>query len=113
MGNPQLIWASKGLCIKCGSPKKSNNWELCSACRARESRPYWRKVAEEKAKENEIQEQKRAGLQISEDQAQKCQSCAWGRRDGNTVFCPLAVGSCAKDGTMMHGVSAGLGIEIY
>lgn len=111
MGNPQLIWASKGLCIKCGSPKRSRNWELCSACRARESRPYWRKVADEKEKETQVREI--TGLKLSEDQAQKCQNCAWGRRDGNMVFCPLAVGSCAKDGTMMRGITNGLGVEVH
>ena len=113
-----------GLCTHCGRENSdAGRYRMCPKCRAAQNEGQRRRRAEERRWREEGEARLRAksapapyrpekpALPLGEGQRQLCSRCAWARYEAGVIYCPLAVGSCARRGTMLRGVSSGLGVE--
>ena len=97
-----------GLCVRCGKLNSDARYANCPECRA-----LARRRMKARALRDALQtiRPSNSALPLGEGQRQLCSRCAWARYEAGVIYCPLAAGTCAKRGTMLRGVSSGLGVE--
>lgn len=86
-------WERAGLCRSCGGFKFDIKAINCEKCKKKAVEKFQRRFKgvhnytppPEPPKPKEIRKD------------HKCLRCVWGKPNGGVIFCPLAIGTCAKE----------------